>query len=106
MVIVPTFTDPFYEESTRLDGVEYILRFKYNQREDCWYLTIATPKDVDIVKGVKLVCDWSLLLPYKYNLGLPQQSLFVFSNTTDKSPPGLLDLDPVSGRCQLVYSGD
>lgn len=101
LITIPTTNDPFYKQVTALDGVDYTLTFTYDQREDCFYLTIGDATDVDIVRGIKLVCLWPLLLG-KVDDRLPQGTLMVISNTTDDSPPGIDDLID-GGRCELVY---
>lgn len=101
LLTIPTTNDPFYTQITALDGVDYRLRFNYNQREDGWYITIATSEDVDLATGIKLTVGWPLLLGLT-DERLPQGTLMVISNTTDDSPPKLDDLQP-NGRCELTY---
>lgn len=108
--LVPTGSDAFYQQTTSLDGVPYILTFAFNQRCACWYLSVATLDGTDVADGIKLVCGipalaWSLLEKCASPL-CPPGLLFVQSTTTDLSTPGLLDMDPTvagGGRCQLVY---
>lgn len=52
----------FYRQTTTLDGRDYILTFRYNAREDRWYIDLADQDDVEIVSGLKLVCAHDLLL--------------------------------------------
>lgn len=99
--IIPTFDTPFYAESVALDGVNYTLDFRYNTREDCWYLSIATYEGVDLVNGIKLVCQISLLAKWADNR-LPPGLLFCMAGGKDNSPAKLHDLAD-GGRCQLVY---
>jgi len=101
LITIPTTDDPFYKQVTSLDGVDYTLTFTYDQREDVFYLTIGDAVDNDIVRGLKLVCLWPLLLG-KVDARLPKGTLMVISNTTDDSPPKLADLVS-GGRCELVY---
>lgn len=101
LITLPTTDDPFYKQVTALDGVDYTLTFTYNQREDVFYLTIGDATGADIVRGLKLVCLWPLLLG-QTDPRLPKGILMVVSNTTDDSPPGLADLVS-GGRCELVY---
>jgi hypothetical protein len=108
--VIPTGSDPFSTQTTSLDGVPYVLTLAYNQRCNCWYLSIATLDGTDVYDGVKLVCGipgllWSLLEDCA-DPDCPPGILFVQSSTTDASPPGLIDLDPTvqgGGRCSLLY---
>jgi hypothetical protein len=98
---IPTYSDPFYTLTSTLDGVTYLLTFDYNQRCDCWYLSVATEEGDDIYNGIKLVCDWPLLHKCA-DTRAPAGELMCWSNTTDKSPARLGDL-VAGGRCQLIY---
>lgn len=44
-----------------LDGVDYIIRLHYHEREDRWYLDLLTAENAEIVCGIKLVSNWPLL---------------------------------------------
>ncbi len=98
---IPTSDDPFYTQFTNLDGKDYFLTFTYCQREACYYLTVGDESAVDIVRGIKLVCNWPLLLG-KRDERLPPGTLMVLSNTTDTTTPDLGELGPEK-RCELVY---
>jgi hypothetical protein len=100
--VIPTTNAPFYTETVPLDGINYRLYFGYNQRENCWYLSIADELGKDLLNGIKLVCGLEYLLRWRYIAGLPPGQLFMIYPLTDSSPPGLNDLAP-GGRCQLTY---
>lgn len=93
---------PFYSQKTRLDGLDYILGFRYSQREDRWYLNISDSEEVPILTGIKLVSNWPLLQAYRYNTRVPPGELMAISLTTDASPPGLNELGETL-RVQLTY---
>lgn len=99
---IPTFADPFYSETVTLDGTPYVLTFRYNQRVAGWYLDLATIDGEVVAAGLKLVCEWDVLALVANPLR-PPGALFVLSNTTDDSTPGLTDL-AAGGRCFLVYT--
>lgn len=101
--IIPTLdgSTPSYTQRTTLDGVPFQLFFQYNRRQDCWYVSIATVDGQDIWNGLKLVCNWDLLLGCA-DSRRPAGRLFVTSNTADTSTPGLDDLGP-GARCSLAY---
>jgi hypothetical protein len=101
---VPTDANglPSYVQTTTFEGTQYILELDYNQRCASWYLSIADANNVDIYNGIKLVTGFPLLRKC-VDPRRPPGELFVFSSTSDLSPPALLDLIPGSGRCSLVY---
>ena len=102
--VVPTDQNalPSYTQNTTFEGTQYILEFDYNQRCASWYLSIADSDNVDIYNGIKLVTGFPLLRKC-VDPRRPPGELLVVSSTTDQSPPGLLDLIPGAGRCQLLY---
>jgi hypothetical protein len=91
---------PFWSQTTTLDGVPYLLTFKYNQRETVYYLDIASSDGtIDYVFGLKLVPSIPLLRPW----ATPPGELVVISQSiADDSPPALGDLAD-GGRCVLMY---
>lgn len=93
---------PLYEQQTTLDGSRFNLYFQFNQRCQCWYLSVADASGVDVYNGVKLVCGIPLLRKCK-DPRRPAGELFVLSSTSNQAPPGLYDLIPGSGRCTLLY---
>jgi hypothetical protein len=58
---IPTsITDANYEFTISLDNVEYKLSFRFNSRDEAWYLTILTPDDIVLRAGIKVVNEWVL----------------------------------------------
>jgi hypothetical protein len=54
LIIIPTsITKSNYVQNTTLDGVEYVLRFRWNQRESKWYLAIELPDETVLVAGTR-----------------------------------------------------
>lgn len=101
-LLIPTDSDtPFYTQRTDLDGVEYLLTFTYNQRENCWYLSIADIDEFDLVNGIKIVPSINLLRQ-KPSRFLPPGTLLAISQTSDDSPPGFGELG-IDRRFVLVY---
>lgn len=107
--VVPTGAQPNISQTTTLDGTPYLFTFTYNQRCNTWWMNIATQEGDDIADGILLVCNWDLLSKVSGPLR-PPGFLTVLTNTTDDSPPGLLDLAPqgsvpgATGRCVLCYT--
>lgn len=99
---IPTSPDaPFYSQVSQLEGVDYGLVFVYDQRENCYYLSIEDVAGNPIVKGVKLVCNVSLIGHFSIE-SLPPGVLFVLSSDVfNQTPPGI---DELGSRCQLMYA--
>ncbi len=93
---------PFYTQKTRLDGVDYILGFRYSQREDRWYLNISDSEEIPILTGLKLVANWPLLQAYHYDPRVPPGEIMAISLENDDTPPGLNELGEKL-RVQLTY---
>lgn len=109
LVIVPTDSTgaQLYEQQTTLDGATYNLYFNFNQRTQCWYLSIADSSGVDIYNGVKIITGLPLLRKCKDPRRPPGDFLCLSSVPSNPSPPGLQDLYAGSGRCTLYYlTGD
>lgn len=104
MFIIPTFTDPYYDQTVTLDGRPYLLTFRYNQREDRWYMDVAdVDSNADIANGIKIVVGVDLLAKWRYLANCPAGVLVCNNNSqTDDSAPGLSELGP-GLRCELMY---
>lgn len=101
--IIPTATDAFYSEVVNLDGTNYKLTFTYNQRENCYYLSMATPEGEDILNGIKLVANVDLLSRWA-DPRLPPGTIMCCSNTaTPDPPPGLGQIGSDGQPFTLVY---
>lgn len=91
---------PFWTQTTTLDGVAYLLNFRFNSREQCYYLNISSADGtIDYVIGMKLVSDFFLLRPWATP---PGEMMVISQSGADDSPPGLGDLAD-GGRCKLLY---
>lgn len=99
---INTREDPYYTQRTRLEGRDYVLTFRYNEREERWYLDLADDEESYIAVGIKLVANWSLLHPYRYDARTPPGQLNVADISGDGSPPTLFELGE-GKRCQLLY---
>lgn len=59
---LPTSTTlPYYEFEIELDGVEFKLEFRFNDRDSSWYMTIKDTDDVVLRAGIRVVLEWALL---------------------------------------------
>lgn len=107
---LPTFEDPFYEYAVPLEGQSYVFRFRYNQREDCWYLSIYQPVLQDTTNdltplqtGIKMVPNVNLI--QRADVRLPPGELFVNprSAPNNTTAPGLEELGEGDKRVVLAY---
>lgn len=59
---IPTTTlFPNYVVEVDLDGVFFKLAFKFNERDDAWFLDILDPADTPLRNGLKIVNEWDIL---------------------------------------------
>ena len=82
ILVVPISNAADATQVTTLEGVEYTLRFRYNQREDAYYLDIADGAGVLIVGGIKLVHGRGLTQRYHFS-ALPPGEFLVMSATRE-----------------------
>lgn len=54
-------TIPYYTQKVTLDGQTFTLEFKWNIREEFWYMNLLNDDNVAIVSGIKIVTNWPLL---------------------------------------------
>ena len=102
VVDVTTYADPFWSQTTTLEGVTFQLTFQYNQRCDCYYLSVADLEGNDIYTGVKIICNSMLLRKCADSERAPFGDFWATSSTQDVTPPRLGELGP-GGRVTLCY---
>jgi hypothetical protein len=54
-------TSPFYVFEVILDNVSFRLQFKFNQRDQAWYMDVLDSADNQLRSGLRVVSDWTLL---------------------------------------------
>jgi hypothetical protein len=90
---------PFWVQTTTLDGTAYLLTFRFNFREQAYYLQIqSSDGTITYAQGIKLVPGILLLGAY----ATPPGELTVLPLSADDSPPRIGELVD-GGRCGLVY---
>ena len=92
---------PFFDQVTNLDGTDYLLSFRYNQREARFYLTIGAPDGTIYASGAALVCNWGLFRNVQ-DSRMPPGVLIVLPMGPDDTAPALGELGP-GKRCELWY---
>ena len=99
-VVIPTSTtSQFYKQQTTLDGQNYTLKFKWNAREEAWYLDILTDAEVAITYGIKIVTDFPLGRRNPDPL-MPPGLLIAIDTSGTETPPAI---DDFGTRVQLIY---
>ncbi len=103
MATVTIATDPsalFWSQTATLDGVPYLLTFRFNSREQAYYLTIAAGDgSATYAQGIKLVANYPLLMGYGDN---PPGEMMCVSFAQSDAPPGIGELGE-GLRCALLY---
>ena len=100
IIRIPTSTDATlsdYDQRVVLDGQEYGLRFRYNERSGYWYLDLTDADGVALVSGRKLVRG-ARVLGRSGDPRLPPGRLMVVG----LGDPGLEELG-AGGLASLVY---
>jgi hypothetical protein len=100
MVIIPCDQKLYYwKQTTTLDGTDYLLEFRYNDREATYYLQISLTDGTLLATGIPLVSNYRLLKPYA-DFRMPLGEMVAVAAGKNDSPAALGDL---GGRVQLVY---
>lgn len=97
-ILIPSSTSKF-EQVVPLEGVNYIFRFRWNERAGKWFLTIRTSDGTDIVTGRKLVSRGPFA-PHESAETLYPGVMWVLDVDQTGNDPGLSDLDD---RVVLMY---
>jgi len=100
-ISIPCRADPHWDQITELDGAEYKLAFRWNQREARYSLSLYTPDDIPIALGAKLVVGWPLFLNATSEL-MPTGSFVVINSGDSEANPGIGELG-IGKRCELFY---
>lgn len=86
-------------QRTALDGVDYVLAFRWNETDAHWLLSIADTRGVSIRDGIYLVADRSLLRGV-IDTRAPKGVLIVVDSLAPPIDPGFADL---GSRHSLLY---
>lgn len=101
VVALPGFEQPFCLFTTSLEGTDYLFRYRYNQREQCWYFSLMLPDGTPLIKGVKIVCNVDLIA-HLIDKRRPPGALIAISTSTETTPPTLTEFGP-GKRVTLMY---
>lgn len=88
-----------WRQRTALDGVDFLLTFRWSQRSGCWLLDLADAEGVAIVEGLALLVGVPLLLGVT-DARRPAGELVVVDTAGGDRDAGFVDL---GDRVRLVY---
>lgn len=93
VTIVPTQANtPRFSERVSLDGVTFVLRFRFNTRLSSWFLDVLDENDAPIVYARRIVIDWPLLRQTRYRDDGPDGEMIAYDTTQRDVRPLLDDL--------------
>lgn len=101
VLLIPTSDDPNYSQVTDLDGVDYLFRFVYNSRQNCWYFDLSLVDETKLLSGIKVTTNNLLLSRFK-DPRLPPGDLVAAATGADTSTAGMGELG-VDRRVILTY---
>jgi hypothetical protein len=90
---------PAYTQRTTLDGREYSLEFRWNERDGAWYMHLADAEGQHIRSGIRIVCRWPLLRRIT-DPRRPPGSIVAIGSSGNDTTPGFNDL---GARVKLLY---
>lgn len=104
VVVIPTLSDgtAHYDVRVELGEDEFVLTFRWNEREDSWAFDLATAEGEPLLSGIKVVLGWPLLRQLSDRRRPTGDFLAVDTEGTGVEA-GLLDLGQ---RVLLTYSDD
>lgn len=92
--LLPVFADPNYEVTVDLDRVTYRMRYKYNARDQAWYLDLLN-QDGSLARGsIRIVEDFPLLRLMQ-TLDRPEGEIVVVATQSLGRPPRIDELGEV-----------
>jgi hypothetical protein len=99
-VSLPVTSYPDTTQTFALEGVNYVLRLRYNERGGAWFVDVADDLGNVLAAGRKVVVNWPIVGARETSVNLFPGWLFAF-DTSD------IDLDPteedMGTRVQLYY---
>jgi hypothetical protein len=88
-------------QRTQLDGVDYLFRFLWSQRDGHWSIDVADQDGVAIASGVRLVTNWPLMRTCVDPRRPPGILAVMDTTSANDADPGFADL---GSRFVLTYS--
>lgn len=102
MPLIVEFFD--YEIRTELDGVTFLVRFRWNWRADgglgAWFMDLSDADGVLLVGGRKCIVDEFLLAQFRTRIEMPTGQMMPFDTTRRHIDPSAQDF---GARVLLLY---
>lgn len=98
---IPVATDtPLYTERVTLDGIEYLIKFDWNDRENRWYMGLFTVTGEPLAVGIKVLANWPLLRRFTGENMPPGVLIAADLSSQNGEPPTYAELGT---RVKLLY---
>lgn len=102
MVTLPiTQRSAQFRFACELDGVTYVLGFRYNDRDGIWRLDIGDANNTPLALGLALVTNMPLLRAVRTLPGLPPGELMVIDTASGDTDP---TFDSIGRRHLVMYA--
>ena len=100
-IVIPTRTDlPAYTEIVEIQGIEFLLDFKWNTRDQSWVLDIFTPDEEPILSGIKIVILINLLGLHSS----PQLPNGTLTAVDDRDQTDIIKVDNLGDPIELLFT--
>jgi len=97
---IPTRKDlPVYNYTVVLDGVNYLLRYTWNDRMSKWFINVSDAGGTILINNVPLIANWPIIDRFRVS-GQPPGSLLVFDTSLQNLDPARFDL---GDRVRMFY---
>lgn len=101
VLLIPSGRDAATEQRLTLDGRNYTLVLKWNQRASSWFLGLLDAENLPILLGARVITNWPLLRYKKWDPRCPPGELVAMSEI-DNTDPKYEDFG-IGKRVQLTY---
>lgn len=88
----------FFTESVELSGVSFRLDFRFNTRDNHWYIDIFDEDDNPLRRGVKILTNWTMLRGWTDG-GRPPGEIGLLRADTDDD----IGIDELGETFDLIY---
>lgn len=101
-ISLPSPPVPSYTQRVPLDGADYLIEIRWNQR-DGWYIGLSDAAGDRIASPRKMVNQWDLLAGV-VDERKPPGKLVLFDSTGELDDPGYEDLDQRHFLCYITLA--
>lgn len=94
-----------YQLEVALDNLTFRLAFKFNSRDEAWYMTVLDANGVRLRAGIKLVSEWSHLRLWQ-DFAVRPAGAIVTLNLNILSKLSKAALDQLGTDVLFLYDGE